>query len=86
MTKKQKYAAGAAVAAAGLLAWWLWPKKVARRKSELTIDANVYSETFGLPLFGPPAPRADGAINPDMQRLIDESNAAIAADDAENKG
>ena len=90
LTKKQKYAAAGAVAAAGLLVWWLWPKKaIGRRKQELTIDADVYSPTFGEPIYGPQLPTplpGRVAVSDEMQRLIDQSNAAIAADDAENRG
>lgn len=73
LTREQKYAAGAgALGVIGLL-WYFWPKKTspARMVKTLEIDADVYSPTFGLPV---------GAVaeNPEMQRLIDESNAAIA--------
>lgn len=84
MTKKQKYAAGAgAVVAAALLAWWFWPRAgraaVGRVKKELEIDANVYSPTFGEKIL-PPGRAAESS---EMQRLIDESNAAIALEDAD---
>jgi hypothetical protein len=80
---------------AGFLAWYYWPRApavVRLKKSELVIDDDVNSPTFGLPvdpMYGPPVPAGldtTGAINPDMARLIKASNAAIAADDAANKG
>jgi hypothetical protein len=91
LTRDEKIAAGGAVAVAGILAWYFWPRKavVPRLKSELVIDDNVMSPNFGLPMYGPPVPAGldtTGAINPDMARLIKASNAAIAADDAANKG
>lgn len=92
MTANQEkaLAAGAALGLAGLI-WWLWPKGTTpfktsagpRVQKTLDINADVYSPDFGEPLYGPPKPVA---VSPDMQRLIDASNAAIAADDADNKG
>jgi len=89
--KQEKVAIAAGILGTGLLVWWYWPRApavVRLNKSELVIDDNVMSPTFGLPVYGPPAPsaRADGALNPDMRRLIDASNAAIAADDKADKG
>jgi hypothetical protein len=89
MTAKQEklLAGGATLGIAGLV-WWFWPRSAkktsagARVSSELVIDDNVLSPTFGLPLYGPPAPAV--AVNPDMQRLIDQSNAAIEADNADS--
>jgi hypothetical protein len=104
LTRRQKYGLAGGVIAAGLLAWWLWPKAKgkppggsARVAKTLEIDSNVMSPTFGLPIgtpsvvgtstgpeFGPPtslmAPVAD---SPEMQALIDQSNAAIEAANAE---
>lgn len=79
--------AAGSVGAIGLLVWYLWPKKVVTvRESELAIDDNVLSPTFGLPYGSvvPDASPAPVALSPEMQRLIDASNAAIAADDAAN--
>lgn len=93
MTPRQEKAAiGAGLGLTAFLVWWLWPKKAtassggARVKAEYNIDDNVNSPDFGLPVYGPPAPVKDIADNPEVQRLIDVSNAAIAADDAANKG
>lgn len=56
-----------------------------RVTKELEIDANVDSPTFGLT----PAQIAtmnsnNPAVDPEMRRLIDASNAAIAADNRDN--
>lgn len=97
MTERQeKTAIATGLGLAGLLVWWMWPGRLSstsagaavtkRRLSEYVIDDNVMSPDFGLPVYGPPAPARDVADNPEMRRLIDASNAAIAADDALNKG
>ncbi len=75
--------------AAGMfLAAWLFREKRSpantspgRATSELEIDANVYSPTFGQPLtdLGDDPLTIGGPHDPEMARLIDESNAAIAA-------
>lgn len=75
LTRNQKVAAGAGLALGGFLVWYFWPKGPGRVKKELVIDSNVMSPTFGQPI-----PQA----SPEVQALIDRSNAAIAAYDAEH--
>lgn len=87
---KIKLGVGAVVAA--LLLWFFWPKKaVGRVKSELEIDADVYSPTFGEPIdrtspvdtgtdYGPPVPQKSiWSRTFGRQATMDELNAAAAA-------
>lgn len=76
MTAAQKKLA--IYAGAALLAWLLTPSgraAVGRVTKTLLINADINDPMFGV---------ADGdfAIDPEMDRLIKESNTAIAADDA----
>ncbi len=73
---------------AALLAWLLSRSTAAapRVTKELDIDANVLSPYFGMTDAEIAAAKAAGAgpnpaIDPEMRRLIDISNAVIAADD-----
>lgn len=80
------------LAAAGvmaLIAWWASRRSSspARVSRELEVDVNVNSPYFGMTDEEIAAAKAAGvrpnpAVDPDMRRLIDLSNAVIAADDA----
>lgn len=80
-TKDQLYAIAAA-AGVGLL--WLLNRKPApgRNSSELVIDANVMSPTFGLPIDGADVVDTSDNGHQRMLDLIDQSNRAIAEFDA----
>lgn len=56
-----------------------------RVKKTLDVDANVDSPTFGLTDAQIAAMNSNNpAVDPEMRRLIDASNAALAADEREN--
>jgi hypothetical protein len=58
---------------------------VGRVTKELVIDDDVNSPTFGLSAEQIAAMNTSNpAVDPEMRRLIDTSNALIAADDREN--
>jgi len=69
------------------------PPIIGRVSKTLDINADVYSSDFGLPyIAGPggpgaaspsPANNSNPAQDPTMRALIDKSNAAIAADNAD---
>lgn len=61
-----------------LLAWLLTPKAVGRRTTEIEIDADVYSPTFGEPI----AKDDPAAWNPELRRPVDESARRIREHDA----
>lgn len=79
---------------AGLVALlaWLFTTKAGSaaapgtKTSTLDIDANVDSPNFGRPIADIEAEKAAGrnpAVNPEMRRLIDVSNAILDADAAD---
>jgi hypothetical protein len=75
-------------AGAALLVWWLTrtpPAPGARVTKEVLIGANVLDpDTFGLTDDEIAARKANPAVDPEMHRLIDLSNALLSADDREN--
>jgi len=75
--------------AAALIAWWFSrrnsPADPGRVSKELIVGVNVLDpDTFGLTEEEIAGKRANPAVDPEMRRLIDLSNAVIAAADKEN--
>jgi len=74
VTKAEKCVAGGSLALL-VFFWWRW-QGPGRLKQELTIDANINSPTFGEPVYEGPVQQ------PEIVRLINESNERIAAHEA----
>ena len=72
-----KIAVGAGLA---LVAWWLSRSSgPGRRTTEIEIDANVYSPTWGEPIAND---KPVLSSSPELIALVDESNRRIAAHEA----
>jgi hypothetical protein len=65
-----------------LVAWLFREKKPGTVTTEITIDANVNSDTFGLPLSTDDDADAVARGHAQLLSLVNESNEAIAAYDA----
>ena len=71
-----------------LVAAFLWPKPEGDVPGEITQTATICADVLGTTCnFGDPISLDDTETgHQKLQRLIDESNAAIAADDVVNGG
>jgi hypothetical protein len=82
MTKRTKQIAAVVVVA--LVLWWLFRSPaVGKKVSEYIIDDDVNSPTFGLPVYGPPAPAAPAA-SAKVSALTNEAADKIAAFNADH--